>query len=302
MAASSNVRSQPQWIRTPGTIKSRRGVVNTGLLYLVAVILGLMFAFPFIWAIFTSLKTTQELYLFPPKLFPNSPQWNNYITIWQQAPLGQFFLNSTVVAILSVSGQVLSTSLVAYGFARFRFPKRDALFLLVLSTLMLPPQVTIVPSFLLFKTLGWLDSFKPLVVPHWFAGSAFAIFLFRQFFLTIPKELDEAAKIDGANSLWIFFKIIIPLSKPVIITITVLAFLASWNDFFRPLIFLNSVENLTLPLGLAYFQRIGMSGGRATEHLLMAASMAMTLPCILLFVVLQRYYVKGVAVSSGSKG
>jgi ABC-type glycerol-3-phosphate transport system permease component len=302
MAASSNAHSQPQWMRTPGTIKSRRGVVNTGLLYLVAVILGLMFAFPFIWAIFTSLKTTQELYLFPPRLFPNSLQWNNYVEIWQAAPFGQFFLNSTVVAVLSVSGQVLSTSLVAYGFARFRFPRRDLLFLVVLSTLMLPPQVTVVPSFLLFKFLGWLDSFKPLVVPHWFAGSAFAIFLFRQFFLTIPKELDEAAKIDGANSLWIFFKIIVPLSTPVFITITVLAFLGSWNDFFAPLIYLNSTDNLTLPLGLAYFRRIGMSGGRATEHLLMAASMAMTLPCIVLFLVLQRYYVRGVTIASGSKG
>src|SRR5947209_10809249 len=280
MVASNNVRSQPQWIRTPRTIKFRRAVVNKGLLYLVAVLLGLIFAFPCIWAIFTSLKTTQELYLFPPHLFPNALQWSNYLEIWQAAPFGQFFLNSTVVAILSVSGQVLSTSLVAYGFARFRFPRRDLLFLLVLSTLMLPPQVTIVPSFLLFKSLGWLDSFKPLVVPHWFAGSAFAIFLFRQFFLSIPKELDEAAKIDGANSLWIFFMIIVPLSTPVFITITVLAFLGSWNDFFAPLIYLNSVNNLTLPLGLAYFQRIGISGGRATEHLLMAASMAMTLPCV----------------------
>src|SRR5712692_3350920 len=246
MVAANNARSQPQWMWTPGTIKSRRAVVNKGLLYLVAVLIGLIFAFPFIWAILTSLKTTQELYLFPPRLFPHSLQWNNYLEIWQAAPFGQFFLNSTVVAVLSVSGQVLSTSLVAYGFARFRFPRRDFIFLLVLSTLMLPPQVTIVPSFLLFKYLGWLDSFKPLVVPHWFAGSAFAIFLFRQFFLTIPKELDEAAKIDGANSLWVFFKIIVPLSTPVFITITVLAFLGSWNDFFGPLIFLNSVQNLTL--------------------------------------------------------
>src|SRR5258708_17567074 len=225
--------------------------MREGILSAVAITVGLIFALPFIWAIFTSLKTTQELYVFPPKLFPNSPQWNNYLEIWQRAPFGQFFLNSTIVAILSVTGQVLSTSLVAYGFARFRFPGRNVLFLIVLSTLMLPSQVTIVPSFLLFRSLGWLDSFKPLVVPQWFAGSAFAIFLFRQFFLTIPKELDEAAKIDGANSLWVFFKIIVPLSTPLFITITVLAFLASWNDFFRPLIFLNSVEYLTLQLVLA---------------------------------------------------
>ena len=302
MVTSSEARSRPQWMSTPNVSKIRRVVLHKSLLYLIALILGLIFAFPFVWAILTSLKTSKELYLFPPHLLPDSFQWNNYIDMWQAAPFAQFFLNSTVVAVLSVSGQVLSTSLVAYGFARFRFPKRDLIFLVVLSTLMLPPQVTIVPSFLLFKSLGWLDSFKPLVVPHWFAGSAFAIFLFRQFFLSIPKELDEAAKIDGANSLWIFFKIILPLSTPVFITITVLAFLGSWNDFFAPLIYLNSANNLTLPLGLAYFQRIGISGGRATEHLLMAAAMAMTLPCVLLYLVLQRYYVRGVTVSSGSKG
>src|SRR5258706_16217288 len=251
MAASNNVHSQPQRMWVPTTFKFSRHVVNKSLVYFVALILGLIFAFPFIWAFFTPLKTPQDFFLSPPHLFPNSLQWNNYLEIWQAAPFAQFFLNSTVVAILSVSGQVLSTSLVAYGFARFRFPKREFLFLIVLSTLILPPQVTIVPSFLLFKYLGWLDSFKPLVVPHWFAGSAFAIFLFRQFFLSIPKELDEAAKIDGANSLWIFFKIIVPLSTPVFITISILAFLGSWNDFFRALIAQHWENNLTAPRVLA---------------------------------------------------
>jgi len=167
---------------------------------------------------------------------------------------------------------------------------------------MLPGQVTIIPVFLIFKFLGWLDTLKPLIVPSYFGGGAFAIFLFRQFFLTIPKEFDEAAKIDGANSLWIFFRIILPLSRPVLVTMAIFSFLGSWNDFFGPLIFLNSSEKFTLALGLTYFQRIvGVGATEPTEHLLMAAAMTMTIPCLVLFVVLQRYWVRGI-VMTGLKG
>ena len=217
------------------------------------------------------------------------------------APLARFFLNTVFVTVFTVIGRVGSAALVAYGFARFRFPYRNLLFILVLSTLMLPYQVTIIPTFLLFKTLGWLDTYNPLIVPHWLGGGAFAIFLFRQFFMTIPKDLDEAAKIDGANTLWIFLRIIVPLSKPVLITMVLIAFLDTWNDFFGPLIYLNSPDKYTLSLGLANFKRVATAGGRATEHLLMAASMVMTLPSILIFVLLQRWYIQGVVFSSGSK-
>jgi len=217
------------------------------------------------------------------------------------APLARFFINTVFVTVFSVSGRILSAALVAYGFARFRFPYRNLLFILMLSTLMLPYQVTIIPTFLLFKALGWLDTYNPLIIPHWLGGGAFAIFLFRQFFMTIPKDLDEAAKIDGANSLWIFLRIILPLSKPVIITMVLIAFLDTWNDFFGPLIYLNSPDKYTLSLGLANFKRVATAGGQATEHLLMAASMVMTLPSILIFVLLQRWYIQGVVFSSGSK-
>jgi ABC-type glycerol-3-phosphate transport system permease component len=209
--------------------------------------------------------------------------------------------NSAVITIGHMAGQLASASLVAYGFARFRFPGRDALFMLVLSTLMLPPQVTLIPTFIIFRTLGWLDTYKPLIVPAYFGGGAFAIFLFRQFYLTIPKEYDEAAKIDGASSLLIFLRILVPMSKPVFITMAIFSFLGSWNAFFYPLIYLNTLEKFTLQLGLQYFRRSADAGGQPTEHLLMASAMVATLPCVLLFLVLQRYFVRGV-VLSGIKG
>lgn len=273
----------------------------TAFVYTVAIILALLFGTPFLWALLTSLKTPDEVFIFPPQWLPAVPQWYNYVEIFQQAPLALFFLNSCVMTFMTMVGQLLSSSLVAYGFARFRFAGRDLLFIVLLSTLMLPSQVTIIPNFLLFKYLGWLDSLKPMIVPAYFGGGAFAIFLFRQFFLTLPRELDAAAKIDGANSLQIFFLVLAPLAKPAFITMAIFSFLGSWNDFFNPLIFVNTVEKFPLALGLTYFQRVAISAGPSTEHLLMAAAMTMTFPCLLIFVILQRYWVQGI-VMTGIKG
>lgn len=278
----------------------RRWVSQIGL-YMALLMLAVAFGLPFLWTVLTSLKLPQEIYAFPPRMLPSSPQWNNYVEIFKRAPLGTFILNSAVVTLLSMIGQILSASLVAYGFARFRFPGRDALFVVVLSTMMLPAQITIIPRFLLFKSLGWLDTYKPLIVPRYFGGGAFMIFLFRQFFLTIPREFDEAAKVDGANSLWIFARILVPLSTPVFITSAIFTFLSNWNDFFGPLIFLNTMEKFTLALGLAYFRNIPEVGVEATEHFMMAAAMTMTIPCLVVFLILQRYFVRGM-VMSGLKG
>lgn len=269
--------------------------------FLVVLVLAAAFGLPFLWAVLTSLKVPREIFIFPPTWLPEAPQWSNYIEVFRQAPLALFFWNSLKVTVLTGIGQILSASLVAYGFARFRFPGRNILFLVMLSTLMLPPQITIIPTFLLFKWLGWLDQLRSLYIPPWFGGGAFAIFLFRQFFLTIPREFDEAAKIDGANSLWIFFRVLTPLSVPVFVTMGIFSFLGSWNDFFGPLIFLNTTEKFTLALGLTYFQRVVSLGGQATEHLMMAASIIMTLPCLLVFILLQRYWIQGI-VMSGIKG
>jgi ABC-type glycerol-3-phosphate transport system permease component len=271
-------------------------------LYPIVGILIVVLGGPFLWAILTSLKTPREIFLFPPSFLPGRFQWRNYVEIWRQSvPLARYFRNSTLITLSTMVGQLLSASLVAYGFARFRFPGRDALFVLVLSTLMLPSQVTVIPQFILFKTLGWLDSYKPLIVPSYLGGGAFAIFLFRQFFRTIPMDFDEAAKIDGASALTIFFRVLVPMSQPVFITLAILSFMGTWNAFFDPLIYLNSTEKYTLQLGLQYFRRAADAGGQPTEHLLMAAAMAATLPCVILYVLLQKYFVRGV-IMSGIKG
>jgi ABC-type glycerol-3-phosphate transport system permease component len=270
-------------------------------LYIVCIALSVAFGLPFLWAVGSSLKTPPEILVFPPKLLPSVPQWGNYAEIWRQAPFGRWLLNTATITAIALVGELVSASLVGYGFARFRFPGRDILFVVVLSTLMLPQQVTVIPVFLLFRTLGWLDSFKPLTIPPWFGGGAFAIFLFRQFFLTIPMDFDEAAKIEGAGSFRIYARILVPLCRPVFITLAIFSFLYHWNDFFHPLVFLNSNDKFPLSLGLTYFQRTAEAGGQATEHLLMAASMTMTFPCLILFLVLQRYFVRGI-VMSGLKG
>ncbi|NLE44231.1 MAG: carbohydrate ABC transporter permease [Chloroflexi bacterium] len=302
------MRSQPVAVqqaangltRTRRSRTWRRHLLQSGT-YLLILVLAVLFGGPFMWALFTSLKTTREIFIFPPTLFPKVFQWHNYIEIWRQIPFALFYRNSIVVTVATLIGQMLSASLVAYGFSRFRFPGRDALFVVMLSTLMLPSQVTIIPQFILFRFLGWLDSYNPLIVPAYFGGGAFAIFLFRQFFLTLPKEFDEAATIDGASSLSIFFRILVPMSKPVFITMAIFSFLGSWNDFFYPLIYLNTLEKFTLQLGLQYYRRSAEAGGGATEHLLMASAMMMTLPSLLLFIFLQQYFVRGV-VMSGIKG
>jgi ABC-type glycerol-3-phosphate transport system permease component len=190
---------------------------------------------------------------------------------------------------------------VAYGFARFRFRGRNVLFMLVISTLIMPEEVTIISTFLMFKQIGWLDTWYPLIVPAYFGGGAFSIFLFRQFFLTLPKDMDEAAEIDGANSLRVLWSIVLPLSKPAIATLAIFAFIGRWNDFFHPLIYLNTTEKFTISVGLRFYQQSVTYGGPATQHLLMAAAIATTIPIIVVFFIFQRQFVRGI-VLSGIKG
>lgn len=267
------------------------------ILYITLVLLSAVFTFPFIWTILTAFKSPQEIFVFPPPLFPKRFMWSNFVEVWRQAPFVTFLINTLTVASLSIIGDIVTAALVAYGFARFRFPGRDMLFLLVLSVLVLPEEVTIIPQFIIFRTLGWLDSLKPLILPAFLGGGAFNIFLLRQYFMTLPRDLDEAAMIDGAGSLRILWQILIPLAKPAIATVAIFSFLFHWNDFFRPLIYLNSVDNFTLSLGLRFFQTAAETGGQPLEHLLMAASVMMTLPVLVLFFSLQGYFVEGIAMS-----
>lgn len=269
--------------------------------YLLAILGSIIFLAPFFWALSSSLKTPTEIVMYPPLLFPHTPQWSNYTQVWVLAPFGHFIVNSVIYAGLALIGTVASAAAVAYGFARFRFPGRDVLFLILLSTLVLPREVTMIPTFLMFNALGWVDSLKPLIVPSFFGGGAFSVFLLRQFFLTIPRELDEAAVLDGASSVRIFRSIVLPLSKPALATVAIFSFLGSWNDFLGPLIYLNTPENFPLSLGLRFFQQLPVVNGEPREHLMMAAAVMMAAPCILLFVVAQRYFVQGI-VMSGLKG
>ncbi len=269
----------------------------------LALTFSVFFFGPFLWTILSSFKTLQEIAAYPPTLVPQVWQWQNYVQAWVQQPFGRWTLNSVVVAFWSVIGLTVSSAVTAYAFARFRFPGRDALFLVLMGTLILPREVTLIPLFILFKTLRWLNTLLPLTVPNFLAfgsNGAFLVFLLRQAFLTIPKEYDEAAKVDGASSLWIFWRIIVPLSSPALITVAVFAFLFNWNEFLYPLVFLSDKANFTLPVGLRFYQTIGVTSRVSYEHLLMAASVLASLPPIILFFIGQRYLVQG-SITSGLK-
>ena len=278
------------------------GIQRIGLwivAWVLTTALALMFMFPFVWSISSSLKTAFEVTAFPPRLLPRDPQWGNYVEAWSYADFSLFFRNSILVSGLGLLGQIVSSLIVAYGFARFRFPGRDALFVLCLSGMMMPVYVTIIPLFTMFRAIGWTDSFLPLIVPSYF-GSAFAIFILRQFILSIPLDFDESALIDGASRWRILTHIILPNCKPALATVAIVGFMTSWNSFLAPLIFLDSVEKYTLPMGL-WFLKGSIDETLPKDHLLMAGAMITTVPVLAVFVLAQNYFVEGV-VMSGIKG
>jgi multiple sugar transport system permease protein len=276
------------------------------LIYIIVAVSSVVSMFPFVWTFLSSGKTIIELYYFPPTFWPESPQFlKNYIEIFTVVPLARWFLNTTYVTVMTLLGTVISATLVAYGFTRFRFPGRDAFFFVTLATLMLPTEVTLIPTYLMFKSFNWLDTYNPLIVPAWFGGGAFNIFLMRQFMLSIPNDFDEAAKIDGASSLRILWQIIMPLCKPAIATMATLGFIGAWNNFLGPLIFLNTEAKYTVAVGLRYFQSAVAGGAgavsRPQDHLLMGAAFFVALPCLILFFLAQKYFVQGI-VTTGIKG
>jgi ABC-type glycerol-3-phosphate transport system permease component len=246
----------------------------------------------------TSLKRPGDVYLYPPVWFPAVPQWGNYAEVMRVADFGRYFLNSALVSSLTVIGSVLSGAMAGYSFARLRSPGRNLIFVILLSTLMLPDTVTIVPRFVVFQRLDWLNTFYPLIVPAFF-GNAFYIFLLRQFFMTIPPELEDAARIDGASSQQIFLRIMLPLAIPALVTVAIFSFIGSWNDFFHPLIYLNSSDMYTVALGVANFQ--GSTRVGPQMQLLMAASFLATLPVLIVFFLAQRFFIRGI-VFTGIKG
>ncbi|NLB95680.1 MAG: carbohydrate ABC transporter permease [Armatimonadetes bacterium] len=280
------------------TSPARQGTRWGRIVAFVLLCLGsAIFSIPFVWTVSTALKTKEQVFAVPPVWIPNPVQWENFRRAWTELPFPTFVFNTVLITLISVVGQVASASLVAYGFARFRFKGRTFLFYLLLSTMMLPAQVTMIPVFLIWRALGLIDTFAPMTVPAFFGGGAFTIFLLRQFFMTVPRELDEAAMIDGCSYFGIWWRILLPLSRPALVTVTLFSFLAHWDDFMGPLIYLNSMEKYTVSIGLRMFQ--DMFG---TElELLMAASLIHILPTIVLFFIGQRYFIKGIALT-GLKG
>jgi ABC-type glycerol-3-phosphate transport system permease component len=276
-------------------------VLGRGALYLVVITLSIVFSIPYLWTVCSAFKPTKELFLYPPTFFPSRLRWQNFVEIWQVVPFGRWTMNSLYVTLAAMVGEVTTGLLVAYGFARFEFPGRGVLFGLCLSTMMLPAHVTIVPLFLLFRIIHWTDSLNPLIWPFYFGGRAFTIFLLRQFIMTIPLELDEAALIDGASRFRILWQIVVPLCMPALATAAIFSFMTHWNAFLGPLIFLDSPNKLTLPVGIRFFQNVRMAGGRSTVNLLMGSAVTITAPIIILFFFTQRYFIEGI-VMSGIKG
>lgn len=264
--------------------------------YIILLTGSCVFFLPFFWMISTSLKIDTQIFLFPPKWIPNPVKWQNYYEVLSNTPFLIWLRNTTYVTALNVLGVFLSCPLVAYSFARLEWRGRNVCFIILISTMMLPPQVTMVPVYLLFKMLGWVETFKPLYIRAFF-GFPFYIFLLRQFFKTIPRELEEAAMIDGCTPYGIYWKIILPLVKPALATVIIFNFMASWNNFLGPLIYLHHPEMMTLALGLQYFE----AAYEVDWSLLMGAAVMMTAPIIAVFFFFQKYFVRGI-VLTGIKG
>jgi len=262
------------------------------LTYTVLIIGAVAMLVPFIYMVTTSLKTMREAFIFPPTLIPSPIVWDNYPEIFRSAPLGNVLVNSLKISTLATLGVLCSSSLAGFTFARLTFVGKNLLFSIVLAVLMVPFQVTLIPEFLIFRELGWVNTHLPLIVPYWFGG-AFGTFLARQFFLTIPQELADAAKVDGCNPFRVYAQIFLPLAKPVLGTLAIFTFLGSWNDLLTPLIYLRDPKLMTFPLALSFF------GGRYLVNLplMMAAAVLSIAPTLVLFLLLQRYFVQGVVLS-----
>lgn len=267
------------------------------LSYVLMTVIGIILIIPLLWMVFTSLKPMEEIVRYPPTFFPEKIVWENYLDTIAVFPFWRYARNTLFITVLVVIGNVLSNSFIAYGFAKLDFPGKKLMFALVLSTMMIPGFVTMIPQYVLFSKIGWVGTYLPLIVPSFF-GNAFNIFLMRQFYLSINNELIEAAEIDGANHLYIWSHLMLPLTKPALITIAINSFNAAWNDFLGPLLYIQDQEKYTLQIGLQVFQN------QATTqwNYLMAGATLVLIPTILLFFFAQRYFIEGMDLTGGSKG
>lgn len=288
IGANRWARARRPWIETQAASRRRHLLV----VYVVVGAGSAAVLVPLLWMVTTALKSNQAIFSVPPQLVPHSLHWSNFRTATDLIPFWREGANSLLVAGLGALGTVISSALVAYPLARLRAPGLRVVFVLVLATILLPGQVLLVSQFLIFKSLGWYGTYLPLIVPSWLGGGAFNIFLLRQFFLTLPPELDQAAQVDGAGHLRIFWRIILPQSIPALAVVGLLDFISKWNDFLGPLIYLNRTSTYTLPLGLASFQGLYSTAW----NYLMADTLLTVVPCLVLFLVGQRYLTRGLVV------
>jgi multiple sugar transport system permease protein len=271
--------------------------IGLSVLYLILAFCGIIMVFPFLWMLSTSLKTGTSIFAYPPQLIPEQFAWNNYAEVFSRQPMLSALFNSTKIALINSAGTLLTSSMAAYAFAKIRFRFKNQLFMILLATMMIPGQVTLIPMFVWFKNFGWIDTHYPLIIPA-LLSNAYGVFLLRQFFMTIPDSYSESARIDGAHQLTIFFRIMLPLCIPALTTLGLFSFMGNWNSFLAPLIYLNTKTKFTIPLIIMSFQNLH---GLNNWGILMAASCVSILPIMLLYVFAQRYFIEGV-VMSGLKG
>jgi ABC-type glycerol-3-phosphate transport system permease component len=286
-------RTRQRRVRT----RTQRKAFADAITYLILTALSIFILLPVGWMLSTALKSNAEVFRFPPRWLPREIHWENFREGLTFLPFMRYLANTTFITVASVFGQLISSPLVAYAFARLRARGRNVLFILILATMMIPSQVTMIPLFILYRILGWVDTYAPLIVPNFF-GSAFFIFLLRQFFLTIPTDLGDAARIDGCSHFGVYWRVYLPLSRPAMATVAIFTFMWNWNDFLAPLIYLSTTEKWTLTLALSRFIS---HYGRTQWNLLMATSLVVVLPCILLFFFAQRYFIQGIVIT-GVKG
>ena len=283
-------------IRTKTIAGSVRGRSRRLALHMVLIALCFTCVFPFIWMISSSLKNTELIFSYPPQFIPDPVSWGNYAQAWAETRMGRAMLNSLLIAVIATVGNCTVSSMVAYGFAKIQFPLRGALFLLVISTMMIPYQVILIPLFIIFKQFGWINTYLPLIVPSLF-GTAVNVFLMRQYMMGIPSAFSESAFIDGSGHVRIWLQIILPMSVPMIVSLGVLTFMRHWNDYLGPMLYLNSRDKMTVPLVLRMFQ----SNYTTQWHLLMAAACIALVPVVAIYLVSQKYIISGIMLG-GIKG